>query len=86
MHRAMVSSHITVMIEDKQYKYASNTFEFFALNFMLARAKFYPNNCNVDEKKDEFAISEFSEYLENFPNYIIPEYRKKKTYSTCVFN
>ena len=84
IYKRLAPSHITVMIEDKQYKYASNTFEFFALNFMLARAKFYPNNCNVDEKKDEFAISEFSEYLENFPNYIIPEYRKKKTYISSI--
>jgi hypothetical protein len=80
VYKRLAPSSITVMIEDKQYKYASNTFEYFALNFMLARCQTIIKN----PSSDEFSISMFVDYLANFPNYILPEYRKKRTYISSI--
>ena len=86
IYKKLSPSHITVMIEDRQIKFAANTCEFFIINYMLVQARdcFIPNE--DDNTFEGISISDIADALDGFPNYIIPEYRTKKTYISSILS
>ncbi len=79
----LVSSNIKVKVEGKMIKIDNKLMEFFLLNSMIAKLEDILRS-KIKKKLPSFETADFIEALKNFPDHVIPAYRKKRSYLSSV--